>query len=341
MITTISPSINAVIDLQTSEQYDFLSCDDIRVTAKDAKDIPLLAQLAETNKDCSKPNPVTLEWSDTNEENITYTVFISENEDLSCPIVVRSYKTNVDVYNLKAGKKYYWVVKSSTRTSNVSSFSTKLSLPRYLRIRGVTNFRDVGGYKIPGGYMKQNILFRGAQLDYITPEGMEDFLALGIKTEIDLRFEVYDEKDSQSMLKAHGIDVDFRKYPIHAYGGCFSEPAKPWIKKIFETLADENNYPIFFHCAAGADRTGSIAFLVQGIMGVDIQDMINDYEITSISHGGVRLRTNSDAKGGIDAVKELCVGNTWQELCRDFLTRIVGISEETLNKITAILTEKA
>ena len=80
--------------------------------------------------------------------------------------------------------------------------------------------------------------------------------------------------------------------------------------------------------------------MVQSVLGVDFKDMLNDYEITSISHGGVRLRTNPDAKGGIDAVKELCIGNNWQELIYDYLTRIVGISPENIDSIRRILIEQ-
>ena len=64
------------------------------------------------------------------------------------------------------------------------------------------------------------------------------------------------------------------------------------IKSIFEVLGDENNYPIMFHCNAGADRTGTVAFLINGVLGVSYEDLTRDFELTSFSKGGRRWRSN-------------------------------------------------
>ena len=64
------------------------------------------------------------------------------------------------------------------------------------------------------------------------------------------------------------------------------------IKTVFEVLADENNYPVYMHCNAGADRTGTVAFLVNGLLGVGESDLIRDYELTSFSAvSGLRYRS--------------------------------------------------
>ena len=53
------------------------------------------------------------------------------------------------------------------------------------------------------------------------------------------------------------------------------------IREIFRVLSDENNYPAFFHCNAGADRTGTVAFLINGVLGVSYEDLTRDFELTS------------------------------------------------------------
>ena len=44
---------------------------------------------------------------------------------------------------------------------------------------------------------------------------------------------------------------------------------------------DEKNYPIGFHCIAGADRTGSLAYLLEALLGVSDEDLVLDWELTA------------------------------------------------------------
>ena len=41
--------------------------------------------------------------------------------------------------------------------------------------------------------------------------------------------------------------------------------------------------PVYFHCAAGRDRTGTLAVLLLGTLGVSESDMAKDYELTYFS----------------------------------------------------------
>lgn len=68
--------------------------------------------------------------------------------------------------------------------------------------------------------------------------------------------------------------------------------------------------------------------------------MRDDYEITSISASGVRLRNDQGVIDGLAALEELCTGQTWQEICMDYITRLVGVPESTINKVREILIEK-
>ncbi|MDT3365797.1 MAG: tyrosine-protein phosphatase [Bacteroidota bacterium] len=41
-----------------------------------------------------------------------------------------------------------------------------------------------------------------------------------------------------------------------------------------------NGKPVYFHCAAGRDRTATLAVLLLGALGVSESDMAKDYELT-------------------------------------------------------------
>jgi protein-tyrosine phosphatase len=49
---------------------------------------------------------------------------------------------------------------------------------------------------------------------------------------------------------------------------------------VFALLADESSYPLVFHCLGGKDRTGLIAALVLGVLGVVDEDIARDYART-------------------------------------------------------------
>jgi len=41
-----------------------------------------------------------------------------------------------------------------------------------------------------------------------------------------------------------------------------------------------NHDSIFFHCTIGTDRTGTMAYFLEGLLGVSEEDRLRDYEMT-------------------------------------------------------------
>ncbi|MBR2023480.1 MAG: tyrosine-protein phosphatase [Clostridia bacterium] len=67
----------------------------------------------------------------------------------------------------------------------------------------------------------------------------------------------------------------------------------------FKLFTDESNSPILFHCTHGADRTGTFAFLLSGMLGVGIDDLYRDFELTVFAQGvdvGVRTSNTMNRK---------------------------------------------
>ena len=62
------------------------------------------------------------------------------------------------------------------------------------------------------------------------------------------------------------------------------EKAKQCMQFIMQCVRE--NKPVYFHCSLGRDRTGTVAMLVLGILGVDEGDISKEYEITQFAPYG-------------------------------------------------------
>ena len=230
----------------------------------------------------------------------------------------------------------------------------------------------------------------------LTENGLKTFKDdLKIKTEIDLRTQ--DKDDANQTVNFVDASLPYYKYTIGQYTDIL-EPSvwnalphdgntpvdsmenkndarrlsyatgnavrnenamRRSLKGIFEVLADERNYPVYIHCNAGADRTGTVAFLINGLLGVSEADLIRDYELTSFSKvSGLRYR--SEIKNGdfteigvmqndydnfvafgalMNAIKNNygAEGGTLSYAIESFLTDYVGVSHEDIESLKRIM----
>lgn len=105
---------------------------------------------------------------------------------------------------------------------------------------------------------------------------------LGIKSDIDLRSdgECWGMKGSPL-----GDAVTWFHCSSSSYGGMQSAGGKAAFAKVFKVFLDRKNYPILFHCIAGQDRTGSLAFILNGLLGVETDELYLDWEATGFWNG--------------------------------------------------------
>lgn len=100
---------------------------------------------------------------------------------------------------------------------------------------------------------------------------------LGIRSDVDLRS---DGECFGMTGSPMGPTVTWFHYSSSAYGGLQSDSGKAAFKKVFAVFLDEKNYPIDFHCIAGQDRTGAVAYILNGLLGVDPELLSLDWEVT-------------------------------------------------------------
>lgn len=183
--------------------------------------------------------------------------------------------------------------------SATGSFRTEETAPRLIKLDGTFNIRDLGGRRGLGGKrVRQGLVYRGGRLNpnstvYRDDQGvitngtpspsalpaastayMHD--VMGIRTDLDLR----DDAETYGMTNSPlGDGVAWVHSSAGAYGAVTTDSAaKAAFAQQFAVFLDSKNYPIYFHCMAGADRTGTLAYILDGLLGVDEGELWKDWE---------------------------------------------------------------
>lgn len=99
----------------------------------------------------------------------------------------------------------------------------------------------------------------------------------GIRSDIDLRS---DDECYGMTGSPLGPTVTWFHYSYSAYTGAFSDKGMAVTKQVFDVFMDDKNYPIVFHCIGGADRTGTVAMLLEALLGVPEEELWRDYLTT-------------------------------------------------------------
>ena len=83
---------------------------------------------------------------------------------------------------------------------------------------------------------------------------------------------------SQSPL---GGSVTWTNIPFGAYERLSLDWGRRAVADCFRVFTDESNYPIVFHCIGGADRTGTLSFILLAVLGVPQEEIDRDWATTS------------------------------------------------------------
>jgi protein tyrosine phosphatase (PTP) superfamily phosphohydrolase (DUF442 family) len=263
--------------------------------------------------DMSIPLPTTFSWTVSGiDANPRYDLYLSEDTALDSRALYNADATTptLPVWNLKIGTRYYWriAVKSAgqeIRTTARFTFRTPMLWPRMIWVDGATNVRDIGGRVNGAGVtIRQGLCYRTSEFNQnhvITPLGLSQIKALGIVCEIDLRF---DDENPQAAL---GPTVRYFR-PRSDVGGLVAyqyglQNYGPQYRDVFRQMAKAANYPLVFHCRAGADRAGTVAALLEALLGCSEKQMAEDYQWTSLSVYGPRDSASSMWRGVITEIR--------------------------------------
>jgi protein-tyrosine phosphatase len=178
---------------------------------------------------------------------------------------------------------------------------------RLIPLEGPANFRDLGGYENDRGQLvRPGRVFRSDSLSFMSDADVVHVTeVLGLRTVIDLRAGTEVEKFTHGPLETlESLPVTVWHMPIvdetrREYEG---RDAEAWSSgeviplddlyllmlnrfghrfvAVLDLIANEDNQPVVFHCAAGKDRTGLVAMLLLALLGVDREIIAADYALT-------------------------------------------------------------
>jgi protein-tyrosine phosphatase len=252
---------------------------------------------------------------------------------------------------------------------------------RLVALEGALNWRDLGGYRAADGRVtKWDRIYRSDGLDQLTDADLDVIAELGIKLVVDFRVDREvdenpsrladhpevrcqrlpiggDEVEGKSILEVIR-DGELKPYTIEEMAGTYErllEQFGPTFGQVIGHAADPANHPVVFHCTAGKDRTGLMAMLLLGALGVSDDDIVTDYELTTHYRSNKRLAVLAPEleKAGVDLEDVLpyltarapVMAATIERLRRDygsieaFLTARAGVDSDTLDSLRAELLE--
>lgn len=313
------------------------------------------------------PIPFTVKWNH-NEDAMRTTVAVDTKAIGTVnAYTMRMYDAtgldNYPIYNLLPSKTYYYKVThvlsdGSLVEAKSGSFTTSSEAWRLLYIDGTQNVRDLGGWTgLNGKKVKYGKIIRGAAFSdssfpglMLTGKGRLALAELKIQAELNLG-----AIDSATSIAAN---VAYKKIYYTNYAIAITDAtAQANFKTILEWIVsclngtltqsglDTVARNIYMHCQGGCDRTGTLSFLLLGLLGVSESDLAKEYELSSFSDVGFgRLRTTTkavdtyDYVGMVEALKAYS-GGTITDKFYDFATTGCGISADTITSFRNLMLE--
>ena len=353
-IALVSPANAATVALLSDYQKGWLALDaESRVKAlAEESGAPAAYDKIIKTADFSYGTPVKLTWEPSFAETAKgggckVTVTVKKGDAVVAS--VETTETSAEIFNLELGATYTWTVTAGTVTSDTFIFTTEAATPRIIKSGTMTSVRDLGGWTgLKGCKVKANQIFRGGppnENKSTSPASLLDAAAIdfwqnqiGLKTEIDFR----SSSEHASTSPMESLGANYLKYNIAYYTAYApSETSSGNGKNFFNTLQTiltPAKRPVYFHCAYGRDRTGTIASLVLAILGVSEEDILDDYHATTIRSSKQPREYYEDFAAFRTAIKTAYPADTFAESVEQYF-RALGITQTAIENFRKAMLE--
>jgi len=221
---------------------------------------------------------------------------------------------------------------------------------RMIYAPSINNIRDIGGWSVQDGkQIRYGLIYRGGEANGLHKSIAEDrqtLIDLGVGAEIDLRKDNnYDSGGGDVGKCAFGFpaaDYFFKEGGYDCKLSHLTETAsknryKQWFPFILNHIKEGK--AVYYHCVWGADRTGLVSVLLEGVLGMTQEQMNLEYELTSLSFAGQRPKSgyaDGDHQKLIEKIKTY-EGETLRDKFDTYWTKEVGIDQALLDEFRSIM----
>ena len=254
--------------------------------------------------------------------------------------------------NLIPGNTYYFKVEAGEEVLTQGKFQVEGPV-RMIYAPSINNIRDLGGWTVQDGYVvRHGLIYRGGEANGLHPSVEEDrqtLKDLGVCAEIDLRKDNnYDSGKGEvgkSAFRFGRNDYFFKEggYDCkveHLTNSDSKERYKKWFPFILRHIREGK--AVYYHCVWGADRTGLVSVLLEGLLGFSQEQMNLEYELTSLSFAGLRPKSgyaDGDHQNLINYIKDHYEGETLRDKFDTYWTQEVGIAQDDIEEFRSIMLE--
>ena len=297
-----------------------------------------------------KPAEFSLRWTK-DEIAGTKTVKLWEDDGWSRELTVDEGEYYVNLSNFRPNAHYHYELKNASgKVMTSGEFTTKGLVYQVYFKANVRNARDLGGWKTKSGKtVKYRLIYRGGRMQASTltsKRGKEDLKAQGILAQLDLR-------GQSDVLSAPVMDyMDFCAPVIEEGYTQMLRDDGPKVKQCFEFIAQsvKDKKPVYFHCSLGRDRTGTLAMLLLGVLGVDEGDISKEYELTQFAPHGWATSEGESSKMTRRVDYKGAATYIWENFCKkddgtydEFSVGMekyllsIGVSQETIDGFRSVM----
>lgn len=342
--------LNTPQEIHTANQKKYLNLNKIyyRITASD-----LDSCSAKGNTNASTPNKVTVNWNYTVPEGKTLSKFqllYGQRSDLGDAYIVEGSTANtVSFYNPYLGDNYFKVIANfsdgSKEASEIKVFKVDTQAPRNLSAGNMPNVRDMGGRTTyAGGIIRQGLIYRGAGNKFDNRSSVNTECQSVLTKQLKIKTEINVANGDSNNLNFSGVTLKncYMDYGATPYSNLARNAER--VRQVMDILADETNYPVFYHCRIGTDRTGITGMMIGGLLGIPFNEVFQDYCFSNFAPiDGQRYPNKPSDPNGDDPAKYIdeilaMPGKNYQEQTYNAL-RSIGVPAATLNKVIDIMTE--
>ena len=343
-------ALNTPQEIHTANQKKYLNLgiQYYNITASD-----LTSCNASGNSNQSTPNKVTVSWNYTAPSGKTVSKFellYGQRSDLGDAYTITGTTSNsISFYNPYLGDNYFKVIANfsdgTKEASPIKVFKVDTQAPRNISAGNMPNVRDMGGRTTyAGGKIKQGLIYRGAGNKFDNRSSINDECKNVLSKQLKIKTEINVANSTSNNVNLSGTKVvdAFMAYGATPYSNLARNSVR--VRQVMDTLADINNYPVFYHCRIGTDRTGITGMMIGGLLGIPFNEVFQDYCFSNFAPiDGQRYPNKPSDPNGDDPAKYIdeilaMPGKNYQEQTYNALLSI-GCAPETLNTIIDIMTE--